>query len=105
MEITTKDFQRDIIIVNIFFINGLKHNLISVSQFSDNNYDVVFKKEKCLITNRKVEKLALNGVRKRNIFVADQASIGTSEVSYFSNNASSINSWLWYNKLSHLNFK
>ena len=40
-------------------------------------------KEKCLITNMKYEKLALKGVRKGNLFIADLASASPGEVNCF----------------------
>ncbi|KAK1402380.1 hypothetical protein POM88_001985 [Heracleum sosnowskyi] len=68
-------------------------------------YNVDFRKDKCLITNRKDEKLALLGVRKGNLFIADLSSTREGEVTCFYSKASSEQSWLWHKKLSHLNFK
>ena len=61
----------NIIIENISLVEGLKHNLLSVSQFCDKGYNVNFRPERCLITHMKDEKLALQGVRKGNPDVAD----------------------------------
>ena len=61
--------------------------------------------ERCLILNRKDEKLALHRVRKGNLFVADLDSASKGGLKCFYNKASSIQSWLWHMKLSHLNFK
>ncbi|KAK1374545.1 hypothetical protein POM88_030738 [Heracleum sosnowskyi] len=95
----------NVIIENISLVEGLKHNLLSISQFCDKGYNVDFRKDKCLITNRKDEKLALLGVRKRNLFIADLSSTSEGEVTCFYSKASSEQSWLWHKKLSHLNFK
>ena len=95
----------NVVIDNISLVEGLKHNLLSISQFCDKGYDVLFMKEKCLITNKKDEKLALKGVRKGNLFIADLASASTGEVNYFYGKASSEDSWLWHKRLYHLNFK
>ncbi|KAL8155032.1 hypothetical protein AgCh_000420 [Apium graveolens] len=54
----------NVIIENISLMEGLKHNLLSISQFFDRGYNVDFRTERCLITHRKDEKLALQGVRK-----------------------------------------
>ncbi|KAL8097573.1 hypothetical protein AgCh_030630 [Apium graveolens] len=51
----------NVIIENISLVEGLKHNLLSVSQFCDKRYNVDFRPERCLITHRKDEKLALQG--------------------------------------------
>ena len=49
--------------------------------------------------------LALQGVRKGNLFIADLQSESKDEVKYFYAKASTDESWLWHKKLSHLNFK
>jgi len=36
-------------IVNIWFVDGLKHNLLSISQLYDSDYEVVFDKNNCTI--------------------------------------------------------
>jgi hypothetical protein len=36
---------------NILFVNGLKANLLSISQFCDKNHSVQFSKEECNIYN------------------------------------------------------
>ena len=53
----------NVTIENISLVEGLKHNLLSIIQFCDKGFDVSFRKEHCLISNRKYEKLALQGVR------------------------------------------
>ncbi|KAL8124787.1 hypothetical protein AgCh_012444 [Apium graveolens] len=95
----------NVIIENISLVEGLKHNLLSVGQFCDKGYNVDFRSERCLITHRKDEKLALQGVRKGNLFVADLKSTRDGVMRCFYNKASSEQSWLWHKKLSHLNFK
>ena len=95
----------NVIIENISLVEGLKHNLLSISQFCDRGFNVDFRKEMCLISNRKDEKLTLQGVRKGNLFVADLGSTCDGEVRCFYSKASSEDSWLWHKKLSHLNFK
>ena len=95
----------NVIIENISLVYGLEHNLLSISQFCDKGYDVSFYKERCLISNRKDEKLALTGVRKGNMFIADLNSTSKGELKCFYSKASSNLSWLWHRKLSHLNFK
>ena len=58
----------NVIIENVSIVNGLKHNLHSVSQFTDKGYEVNFKTEQCNIINKKDKKLALQGVRKGESF-------------------------------------
>ena len=95
----------NVIIDNVSCVEGLKHNLLSISQFCDGGYSVHFDKEKCLISHKKDAKPALHGVRKGNLYVADMNSGNKDEVNCFYAKASSDDSWLWHKKLSHLNFK
>ena len=95
----------NVTIENISLVEGLKHNLLSISQFCDKGFDVSFRKERFLISNRKDEKLALQGVRKGNLFIADLDSASKDVMSCFYSKASAEDSWLWNKKLSHLNFK
>ena len=95
----------NVIIEDISLVEGLKHNLLSISQFCDKGYDVIFQKEVCLIQNRKNKDLTLRGVRKSSLFIADIDSASKGEVKCFYTKASADDSWLWHRKLSHLNFK
>jgi len=36
---------------NVWFVDGLRHNLLSISQFCDNGYDVMFDKNNCTVIN------------------------------------------------------
>jgi len=36
---------------NVWLVDGLKHNLLSISQFCDNCYDVMFGKTNCTVIN------------------------------------------------------
>ena len=95
----------NVVIENISLVDGLKHNLLNVSQFTDKGYEVNFKTEQCNIINKKDKNLALQGVRKGNLFVADLFSASKGEVRCFHNKASTEDSWLWHKRLSHPNFK
>ena len=86
-------------------MQGLQHNLLSISQFCDKGYGVLFNKEKCQILHKKNGLPALQGVRKGNLFIADLQSGSKDEVNCFYAKASSDESWLWHKRLSHLNFK
>ena len=93
------------IIENVSVVQGLQHNLLSISQFCDKGYGVLFDKEKCQILHKKNGMPALQGVRKGNLFVADLMSGCKDEVKCFYAKASPDESWLWHKRLSHLNFK
>ena len=95
----------NVIIDNVSVVQGLQHNLLSISKVYDNGYGVLFNKEKCQILHKKNGLPALQGVRKGNLCVANLQSGSKYEVNYFYAKASSDESWLWHKRLSHLNFK
>jgi len=94
-----------IIIEEIAIVEGLEHNLLSISQFCDKGYSVHFKKETCTIKHIKNERPSLFGIRKGDIYVADLSSGPGNAIQCFYAKASTEESWLWHKKLSHLNFK
>ena len=95
----------NVIIDNVSVVQGLQHNLLSIIQLCDKGYGVLFDKERCQILHKKNGLLALQGVRKGNLFIDDLQSRSKDEVNYFYAKASSDESWLWNKRLSHLNFK
>ena len=94
-----------VVFENISLVDGLKHNILSVSQFTNKGYEVIFKIEKCEIINKKDKELALQGVRKGNLFIVDLFSASKGEVKCFYSKASIEDSWLWHKRLPHLSFK
>ena len=95
----------NVIVRNVSYVEGLKHNLLSISQLCDRGYEVTFSKKGCSILHKKDDILALSGVRKGNLFIADMNSSVAGKVTCFYGKASSDESWLWHKRLSHLNFK
>ena len=57
----------NVIIDQVSVVQGLQHNLLSISQFCDKGYGVLFDKERCQILHKKNGLLALQGVRKREL--------------------------------------
>jgi len=41
-----------IYINNVWLVDGLRHNVLSISQFCDNGYDVMFDKTNCTVVNK-----------------------------------------------------
>nr|GEU47613.1 hypothetical protein [Tanacetum cinerariifolium] len=66
-------------IKKVYNVEGLEHNLFSVGQFCDNGLEVAFQKSTCFVRNE------------------DGVDLLTAK-------ASSLESWLWHQRLSHLNF-
>ena len=50
-------------ISNVWFVDGLRHNLLSMSQFCDSGYDVIFNKSNCTIINKDNKFIVFKGKR------------------------------------------
>nr|GEV71282.1 retrovirus-related Pol polyprotein from transposon TNT 1-94 [Tanacetum cinerariifolium] len=68
----------NILIARVYFVEGLGHNLFSAGQFYDSDLEVAFRRNACFVRN-------LEGV---DLLKGDP---------------SSTKSWLWHQRLSHLN--
>nr|GEW35913.1 retrovirus-related Pol polyprotein from transposon TNT 1-94 [Tanacetum cinerariifolium] len=60
----------------VAYVNGLKHNLISISQLCDANFKVLFTKTEGSILNEK-DKVVLIASRRRDVYVIDMSSYNT----------------------------
>ena len=97
--------NKDVIIEDVSLVDGLKHNLLSVSQLCDKGLQVWFPNAACVVSNKKDNNVVLNGVRKGNVYIADFNSARSKSLTCLFSKASSDESWLWNKRLSHLNFK
>ncbi|KAI3523650.1 hypothetical protein L1887_01930 [Cichorium endivia] len=89
---------------NVSYVKGLKHNLISISQLCDADYDVCFNKREGNIINADKE-VVLSAKRCEHIYILDMFSADLSLKRCFFSRAQSHINWLWHKRLSHLNFK
>ncbi|GJU62011.1 retrovirus-related pol polyprotein from transposon TNT 1-94 [Tanacetum coccineum] len=88
----------------VAYVNGLKHNLISISQLCDANFKVLFTKTRGTIFNQNDE-VVLIAFRRRDVYVIDISSYNEeSNACFFAKASPSVN-WLCHKRLSHLNFK
>ncbi|GJS26879.1 retrovirus-related pol polyprotein from transposon TNT 1-94 [Tanacetum coccineum] len=88
----------------IAYVNGLKHNLISISQLCDANVKVLFTKTQGTIFNQN-KKVVLIAPRIRDVYVIDMSSYNEEINACFFTKASNSVNWIWHKRLSHLNFK
>src|ERR1043166_125628 len=88
----------------VAYVNGLKHNLISISQLCDADYKVILDKHQGTVVNINKE-VVLVAPRKRDVYLVDFTPIKTdSETCFFAKAAAEVN-WLWHKRMSHVNFK
>ncbi|KAI3718362.1 hypothetical protein L6452_19229 [Arctium lappa] len=89
----------------VAYVEGLMHNLLSISQLVIWVTKVMFELSSCIIFNKKMETV-LSGYRKENVYVIDMghsSSFGTNIC--FVSKDSAKRCWIWHKRLSHLNFK
>nr|GFB26910.1 retrovirus-related Pol polyprotein from transposon TNT 1-94 [Tanacetum cinerariifolium] len=93
----------NILITRVYFIKGLGHNLFSVGQFCDLDLEVAFRRNACFIRNIEGVDL-LKGDRSTNLYTINLHEMASAYPICLMAHASSTKSWLWHQRLSHLNF-
>ena len=90
-------------IENILYVNGLKHNLLSISQFCDKGFKVVFEKSLCIVTSPIDNDVKLIGHRHGNIYMVDldDLLIKDGQCLVATSSKSIETSWLWHRRLGH----
>nr|KAJ0211503.1 hypothetical protein LSAT_V11C400213080 [Lactuca sativa] len=84
--------------------SGLKHNLISISQLCDADYEVHFTKKEGRVVNTD-KNIVLSASRKDDIYVLDMFSSDKAVMQCFFSKSQTNLSWIWHKRFSHLNFK
>ncbi|GJW13715.1 retrovirus-related pol polyprotein from transposon TNT 1-94 [Tanacetum coccineum] len=86
----------------VVVVNGLKYNLINISQLCDAKYIVQFDEKRGTIFNSNKE-IVMIAPRVRDVYVLDMTS-SAQESCFFAKASENLN-WLWHKRLAHLNFK
>nr|GEY52630.1 Gag-Pol polyprotein [Tanacetum cinerariifolium] len=93
----------NILISRVYFVEGLGHNLFSVGQFCDSDLDVTIKRNTCFIRNHNGVDL-LKGNHTTNLYTINPYEMDSASPICLMAHATSTKSWLWHQRLSHLNF-
>ncbi|MGI4673371.1 hypothetical protein ACR2XN_28305 [Klebsiella pneumoniae] len=88
----------NVIIQEVALVDGLKHNLLSISQITDRGYHVDFFETHCEITSKKDGKVVLTGYRRGNIYAANLFSNTDDKMICLFTKASVDESWNWHRK-------
>ncbi|XP_070025518.1 uncharacterized protein [Nicotiana sylvestris] len=88
-------------IENVYYVNGLKYSLLSVSQICDKENKVKFLSQSCTITNLKSGEVMLIAKRFKNIYVVDFDSLNDGDLTCLSV-IDDID--LWHKRLGHTSF-
>jgi hypothetical protein len=97
--------KENVIIDEVALVDGLKHNLLSISQLCDKGFLVTFSREACVVSKVGNNNVVMTGFRRGNVYIADFSSTSSDTITCLFSKASKDESWLWHKKLSHLNFK
>nr|GEU41399.1 hypothetical protein [Tanacetum cinerariifolium] len=92
-----------ITIKKVYYVKGLGHNLFSVGQFCDKGLDVAFRKSTCFVRIEDGLDL-LTGDHSSNLYTISLNKVASNSSACLLAKASSSQSWLWHQHLSHLNF-
>nr|GEW42221.1 retrovirus-related Pol polyprotein from transposon TNT 1-94 [Tanacetum cinerariifolium] len=93
----------NILITKVYFVEGLGHNLFSVGQLCDSDLEVAFRRNACFVRNLKGVDL-LKGDHSTNLYTINLYEMTSASLICLMARASSTKSWLWHQRLSHLNF-
>ena len=86
---------------DVAYVEGLKYNLLSTSQFCDQGYRVIFEKDGCTIETSD-HRVVLTGMKIGSLFCVDWSKI-EAEVCLLTHTRAELN-WIWHQKIGHLNF-
>nr|GEW84119.1 copia protein [Tanacetum cinerariifolium] len=93
----------NILITRVYFVEGLGHNLFLVGQFCDLDLEATFRRNACFVRNLEGVDL-LKGDRLTKLYTINLHEMAYASLICLMARASSTKSWLWRQRLSHLNF-
>ncbi|KAI3759537.1 hypothetical protein L6452_07424 [Arctium lappa] len=93
----------DIDVNRVAYVDGLKHNLLSVSQLCDNRLAVMFKRQYCSLLKEDTTIELLRAKRRGDLYLMDFKSTNREEKLCLVSSKNE-EAWLWHNRFCHLNF-
>nr|GEY01469.1 retrovirus-related Pol polyprotein from transposon TNT 1-94 [Tanacetum cinerariifolium] len=90
-------------IKKVYYVEGFGHNLFSVGQFCDKGLEVTIRKSTCFVRNEDGVDLLISD-RSSNLYTIALNEVASNSSTCLLAKASSSQSWLWHQRLSHLNF-
>ncbi|KAK2359506.1 putative mitochondrial protein [Trifolium repens] len=90
-------------ISNVWLVDGLHHNLLSISQLCDSNYDVMFNKDSCTVIRNSDQSIVFKGNRKGNVYKVNFSDLKEQQVLCLL--TLSDEKWIWHKRLGHANWR
>nr|GEW56007.1 retrovirus-related Pol polyprotein from transposon TNT 1-94 [Tanacetum cinerariifolium] len=95
--------QGNLTICHVYYVKGQGYNLFSIGHFCDGDLEVAFRSNTCYVRNLEGDDLLI-GSYEYNLYTISISELAASSPVCVISNATSIKSWLWHCRLSHLNF-
>ncbi|CAI0382833.1 unnamed protein product [Linum tenue] len=88
---------------DVLLVDGLKHNLLSISQLCSSGHNVIFETSRCLVKRSSDETVIFVGSRQNNMYVIDLRNLDAFNEYCFI--ASFHQELLWHRKLGHISLQ
>ena len=81
---------------NVWLVDGIRHNLLSISQFCDNGYDVLFVKNNYTVIKISDQSIVFKGKRRKNVYKINFSELTDQKVLCLL--SMSDKKWLWHGR-------
>jgi hypothetical protein len=88
-------------IEDVQYVEGLKHNLLSISQLCDSGFEVVFKPNICIVKHTSSGKIFFTASRKKNLYALYLDDI-PAETCFMTLEK---DKWIWHKRAGHISMK
>jgi len=88
---------------NVWLVDGNEHNLLSISQFCDNGYDVMFEKTNCTVINKDNKSIVFRGNRVENVHKINFSELVDQKVICLL--SMNDKKWVLHKRLGHANWR
>src|SRR3954466_14372632 len=90
-------------ITNVLLVEGLTHNLLSISQLSDNDYDIIFNQKSCKAVSQRDGSILFTGKRKNKVYKTDLQDLKNQKVTCLMSVCEE--QWVWHRRLGHASLR
>ena len=90
-------------ISDVLYVEGLTHNLLSISQLSDSGYDIIFNQKSCRAVSQKDGSVLFNGSRRNNVYKINLSELKDQNVKCLL--TVSDEQWVWHRRLGHVSMR
>jgi hypothetical protein len=88
-------------IEDVQYVEGLKHNLLSISQLCDSGFEVIFKPNICEVKQVSTGNIFFTGSRKKDLYILFLDDIPTESCFMFIDK----DKWIWHKRVGHVSIK